>query len=306
MYRDPKTKQTYPSKEWMFANWDILPEVQAAYPDYKKKEKEPVKKDKAEKIRKQIEEAQAKLVEKQEELRIAREKESEEEMRKAQAEAEEYYKPYIEERKEEVREEATALELATEEDYQFQMDKVVADKQKLIRDYENYMEDIKTGKLRVGEDKQIAEARRLEQEKEFLMQHSANLKVGLENLQRGWIQRGGLFSGVRREAAQLYGAEAERERQRYLSASEYQRQQTETGYQRAMQDYLTKEQRIGAEYQAGLTDISSRESQYEKLKERKLAEIARTRIKDIRSLQEAFQEAVALRGARTLEEQYTR
>lgn len=35
-YRDPKTKQLYPSKEWMFKNISVLPEVKKAYPEYGK------------------------------------------------------------------------------------------------------------------------------------------------------------------------------------------------------------------------------------------------------------------------------
>jgi len=35
-YEDPKTKNLYPSQEWMFENIKNLPEVQKAYPDYGK------------------------------------------------------------------------------------------------------------------------------------------------------------------------------------------------------------------------------------------------------------------------------
>ena len=31
MYTDPITKNTYPSKDWMMANMETLPEVKAAY-----------------------------------------------------------------------------------------------------------------------------------------------------------------------------------------------------------------------------------------------------------------------------------
>lgn len=237
----------------------------------------------------------------------------EDERAAALKEAEEYYSYTLPtdmaewsypEVKAEIEKMADMAQTRTEEDYTYQLDEIGAEKSNLLKEYENYLEDLETGKLRVGSDYQLSEERRLEQKKEFLDQHEFTLKQGLETLHRGWVGKGGLWAGPRFEAAATYGTQAGMEKERYLSQYEYGGKVAETGYERRMEDYLTQEKRGGEAYQTGLGEIGRRTGRYEQLKERGMEDIALGRIKDIRSLQEKFQEAVAGRMATTLGEKY--
>jgi len=237
----------------------------------------------------------------------------EDERAAALAEAEKYYgytipedySPYkYPEKLQEIIDEAKTARTRQEEDLTYNLDQINAEKKRLLEEYNQYLEDIRTGKLRVGEDYQIQEARRLEQKKEFLEQQAFQAEQGLEALQRGWIARGGLYAGPRREAVSRYQTGLEMEKERYLSGLAYTQKTAKTAYERQLEDYLTKQKRAGTAYGFGTEELARRTGRYEQLKARGIKDIALGEIQKKRSLQEYFQEAIAKRMARTLGEQY--
>jgi len=232
---------------------------------------------------------------------------------KAIAEAEKYYgytlpkdaAPYqYPEMLQEIINEAETARTKVTEDYTYQIDELNREKQQLLTEYNQYLEDIKTGKLRVGEDFQLAEARRLEQQTEFMQQKDFDLKRGLEQINRQWIGKGGLYSGPRREAVGEFQTQTEMEKQRYLSQAGYTGQVAETAYQRQLEDYTKQQQRGETAYGFGTQQVASQKSRYEQLKERSIQDIALQELKSKRSLQETFQEAIGKRTAQTLENKY--
>ena len=159
-------------------------------------------------------------------------------------------------------------------------------KQRLLQDYNQYLSDIETGKLRVGSDYQKQLENSLEQKRQELQQQEFNIKRNMETLNRNWMARGGLFSGARLQAGQQYLTQEEMAKQKYLTGWEYGQGQQKTGYERALEDYQKKQQTAGTAYTRGTEDI------------------ALQRLKDVRSLQETYQEAIGRRMATTLGEKY--
>lgn len=238
---------------------------------------------------------------------------TEDERKNAQTEAEQYYGYTLPttqanyrypEMEGEISDEAKKLEERAIEDYNFQLDQVARDKSALKREYEQYLTDIETGKLRAGSDFQRQEEQRLEQKRIYLEQQDMSNRRNLEALNRGWIGRGGLFSGVRQEAATDLQTQQELQQQGYLSGFEYQQQTAKTDYERAMEDYLKRQNRAGEAYQQDTASIAAQEQKLATAKERTLSDIALGKIRDIRSLQEKYQEAVGRRMSTKLSEKY--
>jgi uncharacterized protein YheU (UPF0270 family) len=159
-------------------------------------------------------------------------------------------------------------------------------KQRLTEDYQNYLSDIETGKVRVGTDYQKQLERSLEEKRQQLQQQEFNVRQNMENLNRQWMSRGGLFSGARQKSGQEYMTQEDMARERYTTGWEYQQAQQKTGYERSMEDYARMQERAGTTYGRGVDDIS------------------RQRLKDLRSLQETYQTAVGQRMGTTLGEKY--
>jgi hypothetical protein len=108
----------------------------------------------------------------------------------------------------------------------------------------------------------------------------------MKNLNRQWIGKGGLFSGARLQAGQEYVQEEDMAKQRYLTGWEQGQEHQKMSYERSMEDYGKAQQRAGATYGRGTEDI------------------ARQKIKEQRSLQEYYQQAIGQRMANTLGESY--
>lgn len=159
-------------------------------------------------------------------------------------------------------------------------------KQRLLQDYNQYLQDIETGKIRAGTDQQKQLERTLQEKMEYVQQQDFNIQRNRETLNRSWIQRGGLFSGVRGEAVQQYMTEEDMARQRYTSQWGYGQEQQQTAYNRAMEDYSRRAQLAGTQYTQGTENI------------------ALQRIKDIRSLQQAYQQAIVGSATSELERKW--
>ena len=238
---------------------------------------------------------------------------TEDERETARKEAEEYYgytipteraPAYYPVEKAEIETEAQKLETRAIEDYEYNLAQIEEEKKNLLVDYQQYLDDIETGKIRVGTDYQRQLENQLEEKRMWLEEQEASIRTNLEALHRGWIGKGALFAGPRFQAAREYTEATGRERERYMTGWEYGKETAETTYERAMEDYLTKTGRAGIEKERGLAEITSRIGRYETLKQRGLGDIALAKIKDIRSLQEKYSEAIAKRMGMTLGEQW--
>lgn len=124
--------------------------------------------------------------------------------------------------------------------YQNTMNYINNSRQNLQQEHSLYMEELRTGKLRAGSDEQKTKERLLQDKARMLEQMQSDQTVKMQNLQRSYISRGGLFSGVRQQA----GKRQEEGYQRDVGGVE---QQTGRGiedaqerYQRAMEDYAMK------------------------------------------------------------------
>jgi hypothetical protein len=163
---------------------------------------------------------------------------------------------------------------------------VATAKQRLLQDYNKYLDDINTGKLRVGSDYQKQQENALEQKRQELQQQEFNIKQNMNTLNRSWMARGGLFSGARLQAGQNYLTQENMAKQQYLTGWNYQQGQQKTAYERSLEDYQKQQQQLSTNYQRGTEDI------------------ALQRLKDIRSLNETYQQAVSQRMAQNLGEKY--
>jgi len=204
----------------------------------------------------------------------------------------------------EITTQAATLEKRAIEDYETSLAQMQRDKQSLSQDYQNYLQDIETGKTRAGTDYQKDQEKRLEQRRMELEANEIKTKQSLEALHRGWISRGGLYAGPRFESGAEASRLAELSRQQYLSGSEYGIGQAKTAYERAMEDYMNKQTRAGQAYMPAAAGLEAQEAQLAVSKQRTVGDIAQARIKDIRSLQETYQKAIASRMAMTLGSKY--
>lgn len=151
---------------------------------------------------------------------------------------------------------------------------VKTEKQRLSQDWQQYQNDINTGKIRAGSDYQTQLQRQLEQKSEYLQQQEFNIKQNMNTLNRNWIQKGGLFSGVRLQAGQNYMTQENMAQQQYLSGVNYNLGQLGTQNARTTEDYATSLSKGQTAYSRGEEDITLQ------------------RIKDIRSLTEKYNTAI--------------
>ena len=151
---------------------------------------------------------------------------------------------------------------------------VSTEKQRLAEDWQNYLNDINTGKLRAGTDYESQLRRQLEQKSQYLQQQEFNIKRNMESLNRNWMQKGGLFSGARLQAGQQYQTQEQMAQQQYLGGVNYNVEQLGTQQARTMEDYATAQQKGQLAYTRGTEDV------------------ALQRIKDVRSLNEKYNTAI--------------
>ncbi len=147
---------------------------------------------------------------------------------------------------------------------------VALEKQRLTEDWTTFINDINTGKLRAGTDQATETQRLLEQKSEWIAQQQMNIRNNMQTLNRNWMQKGGLFSGVRLEAGQNYLTEEQMAKQRYESQLAATQKQVQTGYERTLEDYQRKQA-------LGQTALS-----------RGIEDVGLTRIKNIRSLNQYY------------------
>ena len=152
---------------------------------------------------------------------------------------------------------------------------VSTEKQRLTEDWNQYLSDIQTGKVRAGTDYESQLRRQLEQKSQYLQQQEFNIKNNMESLNRNWMQKGGLFSGARLEAGQNYQTQEQMAKQNYLSGVNYNVEQLGTSQARAMEDLGTAQQKGQLAYTRGTEDV------------------ALQRIKDVRSLNEKYNTAIS-------------
>ena len=151
---------------------------------------------------------------------------------------------------------------------------VATEKQRLSEDWQNYLNDINTGKLRAGTDYESQLRRQLEQKSQYLQQQEFNIKRNMESLNRNWMQKGGLFSGARLQAGQQYQTQEQMAQQQYLGGVNYNVEQLGTQQARTMEDYATAQTKGQLAYTRGTEDV------------------ALQRIKDVRSLNEKYNTAI--------------
>lgn len=163
---------------------------------------------------------------------------------------------------------------------------VTTAKQRLLEDYNRYLDDLNTGKVRAGTDYQKQLANALEQKTQWITQQDMTIKQQKDTINRNWISKGGLFSGVRAEDVQNYQAQQDLARQQYMTTYNYNQDTQKTQYERAMEDYQKKQLLL------------------EQTKQRGEEDIALQRIKDIRSLQESYQKAISASAKDELSKQY--
>ena len=296
----------------------------------------------------------------------------------------------------ELKKAAETARTRADEDLAYQSEIIEASKATLVKEYQEYLGDVETGKLRIGETKQIEDLRNLQLKQEYLARwgqdiqeiavHRGNIaaqyelalegirisvsaagaslaavmgnvarqreifldrwqietKEGLGMLQRDWIRRGGLWSGVRVESAQIYMKKADLAKESYLSDLEGRVSSAQASYQGAVaraglaEKEAALSQRTGmaragiAEAQAGLAkgsylsqtayqeqsrqltyqrameDYLTQAGKQEKIYQEQLSEMERTKARQ-EQLTQRTKENVALQeiqGIRTLQETY--
>ena len=177
-------------------------------------------------------------------------------------------------------------------DYTTKLADINTQKQQLITDYNNYLDDLNTGKLRAGTAQQLQAQKALDDKNSWLQQQELTTKQNLSTLQRGWIGKGGLYSGVFQQAQGQFGQEANLQKQNYLTNYTYEQQTQNNAYQQALQDYATKQQRATEQQQTNLGKITTAETAAQTAEERSLQDIAYNKLKDIKSLQDTYSQAV--------------
>lgn len=231
----------------------------------------------------------------------------------AQAEAEKYYgytipkemAPYqYPQQEQEIQSEIDKYTARALENYQNSLSGISLEKRQLLDQYNNLKADIETGKIRAGSDQQRDLEKKLEDKRIYLENQEITNKNALDNLQRNWISKGGLFAGPRYESAGELGTQQSLANQSYMSGFEYQTGAQKTAYERALEDYATNLQRGGQTYQTGLQGTALEETQALQTKTRSTEDIALQKIRDIRQLQETYQQAIASRMGQTLKTQY--
>jgi len=152
---------------------------------------------------------------------------------------------------------------------------VTLEKQRLYQDWQTYLNDVNTGKIRAGSDYQTQLQRQLEQKSQYLQQQEFNIKQNTNTLNRNWMQKGGLFSGARLQAGQNYMTQESMAKEQYLGGVNYNVTQLGTTQQRAIEDYATAQTKGQTAYERSVEDVGLQ------------------RIKDIRSLTEKYNTAIS-------------
>ena len=152
---------------------------------------------------------------------------------------------------------------------------VETEKQRLQEDWNTYLSDINTGKLRAGTDQEQTLKRQLEQKTEYIQQQEMNIKQNMNTLNRSWMAKGGLFSGARLQAGQEYQTQEQMAKQRYESQLGYTQQQQGEAYNRTLADYQTAQNKGQTAYNRGVYDVGQE------------------KIKNIRSLNEYYNKELA-------------
>lgn len=193
---------------------------------------------------------------------------------------------------------------ASQEDLVFQTETITGQQQDLLVEYQNYLEDLQSGELRAGEDRQISLERDLVLKNEYLNKWSANaraisaqrsamaadyrtqlesiklgrthagetnqlflanttaqkqlyldrwtfeFKKGVDNVQKTWIQKGGLWSGVRREQVDQFMEGAEMAKTQYVTNVEQDVSGANLAYKQALERFDIQEKGAKASFGA--------------------------------------------------------
>ena len=213
------------------------------------------------------------------------------------------YKDYEEEEKAIANEYAQYEEEAINK-YKYDLSQLQVDKQKLAQQYQQYIADLETGKIRVGEETQTETARLLAEKANWLQQNEISTKQNLDTLQRGWIAKGGLFSGVRAQSADQFNAQSQLQKEAYTANNDYNVKEQQTKYQQAMEDYLSKKNYAAQQYQTDTKANDLQEQRLGQIKEYNIQNYQAQKLKDMQKFQESYQSAIASRAASTLKEKY--
>ena len=120
----------------------------------------------------------------------------------------------------------------------------------LQKEYQLYLDDLETGKLRAGTDEQRIRERTLEDKTRTLEGMKVQQERTMENLQRSYIQRGGLFSGARTKSERLTGEDYGRQTEGVEIGTQRTLDDNQLKYERAMEDYLSAGKKKSAEVQS--------------------------------------------------------
>jgi len=185
---------------------------------------------------------------------------SEEEMLAA---AKNRYDPYFDKELAKVKEYYDMQRRQASTRYAGAMANIGVQRQALQKEYQLYMEEIETGRLRVGSDQQKTLARVLEDKKNALDQLAFKEQQNLRSIQQGFISREGLFSGSRGRAEN-----AERQNTAYQqgdieTGALRTEEDAQTKYQRAIEDYAMAGKQKKAGLESGLAGLSAQQAGYQ-------------------------------------------
>jgi hypothetical protein len=165
--------------------------------------------------------------------------------------AQDYYDPYFNKREAQLKEYYDMQRRQAQASYSAAAASVAMQQRNLQQQYQIYMEEIQTGKLRAGSDEQKIRERALQDKQTALDGLKTQQQSLLTNLQKSYISREGLYSGSRQNAQNLSNQNYNTNIQGVETATARTTEDAATKYQRAMEDYLLEEKKAKANLSSG-------------------------------------------------------
>ena len=161
-----------------------------------------------------------------------------------------------------------------EKQYSLNSDQLGYKRQELEQDYQNYLDDINEGRIQAGSTYDRERLANLEQRNIGLQQQQQQLTKNIDTINRGFIARGGLFSGPREQMVGETQSAADLARQAYEQTYGLPQQRLGDIYNQQMQDYTKNQQRAEIQQQRLLGQQGITEQLQELEQQKGLADLA--------------------------------
>ena len=142
-----------------------------------------------------------------------------------------------------------------EKQYSLNSDQLGYKRQELEQDYQNYLDDINEGRIQAGSTYDRERLANLEQRNIGLQQQQQQLTKNIDTINRGFIARGGLFSGPREQMVGETQSAADLARQAYEQTYGLSQQRLGDTYNQQLQSYTNQQQKAGVAKTRGLEEL---------------------------------------------------